>query len=259
MSRASATSLFQCPGFLFYHGCAVREKNILYFFKQTICFFGLVLRYTLLLDFLHKILPNLLWALWVLWTNFLFSCPNSCFCSYYSQLGGFFILLFYFWTWATVIIYLPISDSENPSQPLCLCWCLSLCFYCHDKTPWPRAACGGGIFGSLILGHSPLKEVEGSRNSNMHLEARIDVEAMKKWCLQACSIWFLLAPMSSRPGATLSTVNWSSRINHKLRKYITGSSCGSIFSVEDLFPTIILLVSSSTKLASTTSFYAHWV
>lgn len=173
--------------------------------------------------------------------------------------GVFFILLFYFWTWATVIIYLPISDSENPSQPLCLCWCLSLCFYCHDKTPWPRAACGGGIFGSLILGHSPLKEVEGSRNSYMHLEARIDVEAMKKWCLQACSIWFLLAPMSSRPGATLSTVNWPSRINHKLRKYITGSSRGSIFSVEDLFPTIILLVSSSTKLASTTSFYAHWV
>lgn len=171
--------------------------------------------------------------------------------------GG--VCLFHFWTWATVIIYLPISDSENPSQLLYLCWCLSLCFYCHDKTPWPRAACGGGIFGLLILGHSPLKEVEGSRNSNMHPEARIDVEAMKKWCLQACSICFLLAPMSSRPGATLSTVNWLSRINHKLRKYITGLSRGSIFSVEDLFPTIILLVSSSTKLASTTSFYAHWV
>lgn len=233
----------------------LERKIFCIFFKQTICFFGLVLHYTLSLDFLHKILPNLLWALW---TNFLFSCPHSYFCSYYSQLGGDFCL-FYFWTWATVIIYLPISDSENPSQLLYLCWCLSLCFYCHDKTPWPRAACGGGIFGLLILGHSPLKEVEGSRNSNMHPEARIDVEAMKKWCLQACSICFLLAPMSSRPGATLSTVNWLSRINHKLRKYITGLSRGSIFSVEDLFPTIILLVSSSTKLASTTSFYAHWV
>ena len=64
----------------------------------------------------------------------------------------------------------------------------SLCSYCCDKTPWPKATWGGrNLFHSTILRFDlPLLREARARTQGWTLEVETEAEVKEKCCLLAC-------------------------------------------------------------------------